>query len=332
MSALFIVSAEKAAGKTTIGAGIGKYLVGDGKKVGYLRVIAADRISDSDAAFMKKVFSLSEPAESLCSPAGNIKEAYERVSPGKDVVIIEGACGESPQDSASKSAYEIAQALKAKVTAVASYQGDASLKSADSYRGFGTDLLGVVLNKVPRSRLKKIAGELSTQAGKPGINILGVIPEDRLLMALTISEVASQVKGEILNSANKSDELVENIMIGAMSVDSGLEYFGRKINKAVIVRDNRPDMQLAALETQTRCLVVSGTAKPIHSVRYRAENKGVPIIMTPGNTDTIVQNIEEGLEKGRFNQERKISRLGEIITQNLDLKAIYSGLGLTPKR
>ena len=91
--------------------------------------------------------------------------------------------------------------------------------------------------------------QVSPLFNNAGIPVLGEIPEDRALLTITIGEVAAAIQGEILNNAEKSPELVENIMLGAMSVDSGLEYFGRKGNKAVIVKNDRPDLQLAALET-----------------------------------------------------------------------------------
>ena len=63
-------------------------------------------------------------------------------------------------------------------------------------------------------------------------------------------------------------------MLGAMVVDSGLDYFGRKSNKAAIIQQDRPDMQLAALETPTSCLVLSGSSQPpIYSVLQKAESQ-----------------------------------------------------------
>jgi hypothetical protein len=189
------------------------------------------------------------------------------------------------------------------------------------YRDFGENLLGVVVNKVPRSRVEHLYNQLS------GVDILGVLPEDRVLISLTVGELAEHIGGEILNCAEKSSELVEDFMLGAMTVDSGLDYFGRKASKAVVVRGERPDMQLAALETSTKCLVVSGVP-PIHTVLRRAEDRGVPIILTKGDTISTVNSIELALGKTRFNQEKKLSRLGEIMEQQFNFQALYRGLGL----
>jgi len=337
--ALYVVSSEEGAGRTTIAAGVGKHLLGGNKKIGYFRPIIAEKKpegSENDAAFMKQVLALPEPVDSLCPLIRcegvlgiKIRQAYAKASQGKDVVIVEGMCGQSPDDSLSETAYEIAEALQAKVIAVEGFANESSMpKFLNSYKGFGENLLGMVLNKVPRSRLKRGCEEITDKFTEAELRILGVLPEDRILFTLTIGELADSVQGEILNNAEKSTELVENIMVGAMVVDSGLDYFGRKANKAVVVRDDRPDMQMATLETSTRCLVISGSTAPIDYVRYKAEDKGVPIVLTKNDTNTIVKNIEDALDKGRFNQEKKLVKLAEILEQNLDFPAIYSGLGL----
>ena len=326
MVALCVVSAVEATGKTAICAGLGKFLQGNGKKVGFLKLVSAEKNgADSDAAFMKQVLNLPEAVESLCPLAGDvkkIKEAYDKTAKGKDVIIVECRLGYSADDTMSQTSYEIAKVLAARVIVIEAYSGRAS-RFVEGYKGFGKSLLGVVLNKVPASQLKRVQDEASKQFGAAGINVLGVLPEDRVLFAITVGELADSIQGKILNNAEKSVELVENFMLGAMVVDSGLDYFGRKSNKAAVVRGDRPDMQLAALETSTRCLVLSGSNQPpIYSVLQKAENRGIPIISTVKATSDIVTSIENALSQGKFNQEKKLPKLAEIMKQHLNLKAV----------
>ena len=328
------------AGKTVVCAGLGRHLLADGKKVGFFKPIVADikspaiEATDSDAEFMKHILALEEPVGSLCPVSGrqeltnSIKKACAKVSAGKDVVIVEGIWRQRPAGKPVETSYEIVQALDATVIIVEPYSEELpGAKFIDMGKDFGKYLLGVVVNKVPRSRVEQVYNQLSAQFGKVGIDILGVLPEDRVLFSLTIGELAEHIQGEILNHADKSAELVENLMLGAMTVDPGPEYFGRKANKAVVVRGERPDMQLAALETSTRCLVLSGGVSPIHSVLRRAEDKGIPIILTKGDANSVVNSIELALGKTRFNQEKKLPRLAEIM-QQFNFQAIYRGLGL----
>jgi len=334
--ALYVTSLQRGIGKTAICAGLGKHLLGDGRKIGFFKPLIADSKQppiegiDSDAAFMKHIFALEELADCLCpvisdesNLTSRIKEAYTRVSRGKDVVIIEGICEQS------QACYKVVEALEARVIIVEGYSKERPETGVtNSYKEFGQYLLGVVLNKVPRSQLEHVCGEMSTHFGEAGINILGVLPEDRVLFTLTIGELAEHIQGEMLSCAEKSAELVENLMLGAMGVDPGPEYFSRKANKAVVIRGERPDMQLAALETSTRCLVLSGNTAPTPALLYRAEGKKVPIILAKGDTITIVMSIEDALSKTRFNQEKKLPKLTEIMEQRFNFQAVYQGLGL----
>ncbi|MFC1957890.1 DRTGG domain-containing protein [Chloroflexota bacterium] len=328
MAALYLTSLERGSGKTTICAGLGKHLLNDGKKVGFFKPVIADgknppaEDTDSDTLFIKRLLALDESPEVLCPVFNNgsdltnrIREAYTRLSQGKDVVIIEGI---SEQHQTSP---DIVAALDAKVIIVEGYSKEL-LKETRSYQDFGEHLLGIVLNKVPRRRLEQVRGETSTA----GINILGVLPEDRVLFAMTMGELAEHIQGEILTGAEQSAELVENIMLGAKGVDSGLDYFGRKTNKAAVIESERPDMQLAALQTSTRCLVLTGDTalKPV--VLHQAEEKNVPIILARDDIPTIITNIEAALSNSRFNQENKLSRLSEIMGQQFDFQAVYKGL------
>ena len=331
MAALYVTSLYAGAGKTAVCAGLGRHLQGDGRRVGFFKPIVSEiknpEATDSDAQFMKHILALKEPVNSLCPVIGGqgeltskIKQAHAKVSKGKDVVIVEGVWRQRPGGKPIEASYQVVAALDARVIIVEPYSEGLST-AMSIYRDFGENLLGVVVNKVPRSRVEHLYNQLS------GVDILGVLPEDRVLISLTVGELAEHIGGEILNCAEKSSELVEDFMLGAMTVDSGLDYFGRKANKAAVVRGERPDMQLAALETSTKCLVVSGVP-PIHTVLRRAEDRGIPIILTKGDTVSTVNSIELALGKTRFNQEKKLPRLGEIMEQQFNFQALYRGLGL----
>ena len=125
MVALYITSLEKGSGKTAVCAGLGKRLLNEGRKIGFFKPIITDgkktptTSADSDAEFIKHLFSLDESVDLLCpilsggrNLTSSIKEAYAKVSQGKDAVIISGA---SEQHQASR---DILNALNAQVLIV----------------------------------------------------------------------------------------------------------------------------------------------------------------------------------------------------------------------
>jgi BioD-like phosphotransacetylase family protein len=332
LAALYVTSPYAGAGKTAVCAGLGRHLLSDGKKVSFFKPLVAEIKSpeavDSDAQFMKQVLALKEPVGSICPVIGGkgklatkIKQAYAKVAKGKDIVIVEGVWRQRPGGKPAEASREVVEALDARVIIIEPYSEKLPAVTAD-YQDFGEHLLGLVVNKTPASRVKQLPKQLS------GVDILGVLPEDRMLLSLTVAELAEHIGGEILNSADRASEPAESFMLGAMTLDSGLDYFGRKDGKAVVIRGERPDMQLAALETSTRCLVLSGGVSPSHTVLRKAEDKGVPIILVKGDTTSTVNSLELALGRGKFNQDKKLPRLTEIMEEHFNFKALYKGLGL----
>ena len=117
-------------------------------------------------------------------------------------------------------------------------------------------------------------------------------------------------------------------MLGALALDPGPDYFGRKANKAVVLRSERSDMQMAAIETSSRCLVLAGDTPPNPLVLDRAERKNIPVILARDDVSTLVDSIEDALLNTRFNQQNKMAKLTEIMEQHLDFQTVSKGLGL----
>ncbi|MBN1161990.1 MAG: phosphotransacetylase family protein [Dehalococcoidales bacterium] len=298
MGELYIIAGEDGAGKTAVCAGLAINLLNDGKKVGYLNLQGAEKADDT----------------SLTQQIPGLEIIPNESSPvkGMDIVLAEAKTGKELAEKAKK--------LKARVILVEAYAGQPK-KSASPYKALGESLAGIIVNKVPQCLLENAKEEAAAKYGAEGVKVLGVIPEDRVLLAITVGELAECIGGKILNHAEKSGDLVENYMMGAMVVGSGLDYFGRKKNKAVIIRGERLDMQLAALETPTSCLVLSGSSQPpAYGVLYRAENRGIPVITTGTTINDIIKIIEDKLPNTGLSYEKKLAKMAETVKQNLDIK------------
>lgn len=353
MVVLYVTSTETFAGKSAVCIGLGKRFLAEGFTLGYMKPVStaarvvAGRLTDEDAAFAKETFGLSEPLKTLVpilltSPtveaalageetgfAERLKGAYDQVVQGKDVVLLEGGGDLAEGALIGLSAPQVADLLGARVLVVARYSDE--LVADDllmARRLLGEAMIGGLINSVPRQQIAFVEEAVVPYLEGQGVKVFAVLPRERILLAVTVGELAEGLGGEILNCPEKEDELVENLLVGAMGVDSALRYFRRKANKAVITGGDRADIQLAALETPTSCLILTGNIQPNPMILDRAEEAGVPMILARQDTLTAVEIVGQFFGKTRFHQEKKIRRFQRIFNERFDFKSLYAALEL----
>ena len=108
-----------------------------------------------------------------------------------------------------------------------------------------------------------------------GIPVLGALPPDDLLGAITVRELAEHLPAKLLCCEKALDQLVVHFVIGAMGVASAAKYFRQLPDKAVITGGDRADIQLAALQTATRAVVLTGNIYPSTPIVNRAQQLGI---------------------------------------------------------
>ncbi|MDD5311579.1 MAG: AAA family ATPase [Dehalococcoidia bacterium] len=348
MVTLLVISFQTK-GKSLLCTGLGKKFIGSGKKVGYIRPVnlldEGGKENYGEADYIREVFELGQSNEQLypihLQPqdlwrnltedednfSKKIIKACNNVAEGKDILLVEG-CGDLQDDKVSALAcYLMAEKLDARVIGLIGYSSD--FKAGEVLQileKLKQRLFGVIINQVPESKVNLVQDEITEFYRGQGITVLGILPETRALAGVSVEEIARAVGGEIISSKGKANELVENVMLGAMTPDSGRDYFGRKKNKAVIARAERADMLLAALETSTKCLVVS-KEKPSTSVLVKAEDKSVPVIVVNQEIPDILAGVEKALVQARFQNPQKLKALASLLDSRLDFKAFSASLG-----
>ena len=344
------IVAYDSCGKTALCAGIGKKLANSGKKMGYIKPIhvTGQGAKDGclDAVFIKEALELDENKDQLCpmhisqeelwrslsEDADNfsrkLKQSCEKASSGKDILIVESPGALKNDQVAALACYTMAEAINARVILLTCYCSDyRDAEIVQITQKLGNKLVGVVLNQVPVSKYDAVQSESGEYFKSKGINVLGVLPESRALLGITVGEIAKAIDGEIITSKDKTNDLVENVMLGAMSPDSAKDYYNRLRNKAVVTRFERADMQLAALETSTKCLIVTGQ-KPSTSVMVKAEDKKVPVMVVTKDINGVVAGIEQALCITSFHHMQKLQAMTAILDSKFDYKALNAALGL----
>jgi BioD-like phosphotransacetylase family protein len=195
-------------------------------------------------------------------------------------------------------------------------------------QALGERLIGIILNQVPPCEADPVSRTVVPYLRRQGIEVFGVIPRDHLLQATSVAELADHLSARVLCCQGKLDELVEHFSVGAMNVEGALRYFRRTPNKAVITGGDRSDIQLAALETSTRAIVLTGDLYPNSIILSRAEQQGVPILLTRDDTLSTVERIETLLGRQRVRSPKKIGRALELLRAHVDLDRLLAAAGV----
>jgi hypothetical protein len=259
-----------------------------------------------------------------------VSDAFSAISAGQDVMLLGGLGSAFSRGSTfGLSATSLAELLDAKVVLVS--RADSFL-AADSVvaaaQVFGERLAGVILNRAPDSERSDLEGEVLPCLAKRGLPILGILPDDPLLSSVSIEEIAKATGGEFLTGASQAESLVEDFVVGAMGVDSALRYFRKAARKCVITGGDRTDVQFAALETPTKCLILTGHLQPSHRVLARADELRVPVLLVRDDTLTTIGTIERMLGKQRVRERTKIDHALAMFESNLALDRLDAALGL----
>lgn len=355
MKALYIPSLQGFSGKTAVCLALGRRLQKDGYRVGYFKPLSTQmwepipgQAIDEDADFVRRALGLDEPTEALvgvrltpsllrdvlCGCLGRdlmaeVRAAYERIAAGRDIVLVEGGASLREGGGIGLGAVDVAAALDAAVLAVIPFYNEMNLVDdcASAKRRLGERLLGVVVNGVPKESwdfVQKIARPCLE--GRE-IAVMGVLPREERLRAISVGELAQVLEAEFLTAPEKRDVLIENLVVGAMSVDQALPRIRRVPgNKAVITGGDRADIHWAALETTAACLILTGYLRPQPELLRRAEEQGVVVLLTHRNTMEAVEAIERVFGKTRLGQPEKLARFEALMAEHFDFGRFYRWL------
>jgi BioD-like phosphotransacetylase family protein len=207
--------------------------------------------------------------------------------------------------------------------------GDGSIDSIVGARELlGGGFAGAVINRVPQKAHDHVKKSVCPYLEKKGITVFASLHRDILLDSISVRQLNEILSGKVLCCEEGIDEFIENFSIGAMDVDSALKYFRRTPNKAVITGAHRADIQLAALETSTKCIILTGGMYTNDVITGKAKMQGVPILSVHDDTFTTVEKIEHVLGKIRIREQKKVLKTKEIIRQEFDFRRFLKELKL----
>jgi BioD-like phosphotransacetylase family protein len=358
-SPLLIGSCEPFSGKSAVVLGLAQQLRRKGVSFAFGKPLATcldpqevhqpgDPLLDADVRFIGSTLAL-EPAQLIPSlavlepasahqrlltgevgPVEGVQTLRARLQEeGTGLTILEGAGRLTEGWLFGLGLVPLARALEAVVVLVHPWQDSRDVEPLLEARSqLGNLLAGVVINGAPPEALQALKQDLTPALEGIGLPVLGVMPRSPLLRSVTVEELSRRLEARILCSRERLDLLVETLSIGAMNVNSAMEFFRRRRNMAVVTGADRTDIQLAALEASTQCLILTGVGEPLPQLLNRAEELEVPVLKVDHDTLTTVEVVEAAIGHVRLHEAVKATYAMRLVEENCHFERLFERLQL----
>jgi uncharacterized protein len=351
---LLVGSTEAYSGKSATVLGIAHHLKQKGLDIAYGKPLgtfwsgSVEHPVEEDVQFIAQALNL--PDDRLQMPVLPLNETTiqkrirgedlidypERLSQcprpdGTDIMLLEGPSNLEEGSLFDLALGQVAEIVDASVLLVARFHSlliVGALLSAK--RRLGDRLMGVFINDIPSDRLEEVQTAVKPFLEAHGIDIFGLMPRSALLRSVSVSDLVQQLNAEVLCRSDRLDLMVESLSIGAMNVNSALKYFRKGHNMAVITGGDRSDIQLAALETSTQCLILTGQMSPHPSVLSRAEDLEIPVLSVDLDTLTTVEIVDRAIGQVRIHEPIKLQYLFQMMATHFDFERLMAELSIEP--
>ena len=351
MKALYF-SGKAGGGKTATALGIGLKLRREGLKISYFKPIGfrkgTVKKDDDDVFLMREIFDLPFSSETISPVTVNahyltarfikedhgllnrIKEAYAKCSDGYDLVLIDGSIEPYVGLNQGLDDFSLAEALNASALPVIKadddFHLDQNLLYLDLWKCKNVDIIGTIFNNVSQTQWNKSSSIYKPLVEEKGYAVMGIIPRQTEISAPTVAEFFDVVHGEVLAAPDHMNRIVEEVVVGTMTIESALGYLRRAPNKVLVTGGDRSDMALTALETSTSAIIFTGGLYPDVRVLSRAEEKGVPVILVHQDTYSTLENLHSVYRSIHPQNKEAIKLVERTIDKYVDWKTILAAL------
>lgn len=357
---VFIAATRQNDGKTTTSLGLLAALQQFFPRIGYIKPVGQRFVEieeqkiDEDTVLMDAVYRLNCPLVDMSPIAvepdftrkylqaanndaliGRIQKAFDRVAWEKDFVLCEGSGHAGVGSVFDLSNAQVARILGCKVIIVT--QGgigkpidEVSLNQA-LFEKEGVQIIGVILNKVIGDKIGYISDFARRGLKRKGLELLGVIPHQRVLSSPTVELILEELKAELLNTPPTLHTLVDDVVVGAMGAQNAIPFFKR--GALLITPADRVDIVLAActsIETKSpekiAGIVLTGGVRPGDGVLKVIRAMPIPVLLAHEDSYQVASQVHDLTVKTRPNDVEKISLIRDLIAQNINVKRIMESM------
>ena len=357
---VFVAATRQNDGKTTLSLGLLAALQKIYPRIGYIKPVGQRFIQveeqsiDEDTVLMDHVFRLNCPLVDM-SPIAvepdftrkylqqsnrdalvkKIEKAFDRVAWEKDIVLCEGSGHAGVGSVFDLSNAQVARELDAKVVIVT--RGgigkpidEVALNQA-LFEKEGVEIIGVILNKVIPDKIEFVTEFARRGLKRKGLDLLGVIPHRQVLSNPTLLQICEELNAERLNPPRQMRNLVQDVVVGAMSVPNAVRFF--KPGVLLITPGDRGDIILAAADdiagsgpAQLAGIVLTGELRPSQSVMKAINGMAFPVLLAKDDSYEVASKVHDLIVKTRPDDTEKIAIIRDMVAEHVDIEKILEAI------
>ncbi len=363
MKSLYIASTEPRSGKSMVAIGLMKLIQQRIDNVGFIKPIGNSDCNqpDDDVELVRILFNLEQDPE-IINPicfdnarkmlaAGEEDElltkvlrAYNQVAKDSDVVVIEGTDYTGALSALELDINaELSKTLDAPILMVASGENRTAdeiisqvFAAKETIDEKGCDFIGVIVTKVSPADHKKITDELETELSNHGIDLLGVIPVDKILSSPRMGEIARKIGAKVMFGHEYLTNLVSSVRVAAMTVGNALKRL--EDGMLLITPGDREDMLLSAMVSRVAVtypniagILLSGGLDPSDPVRKLIgglSGFNIPILQMEDDTFGVAVKVSQMPVSLYARDTQKIETVYRLVKSNVKSDKVYKLLEL----
>jgi len=362
---IFIAATMQNDGKTTVSLGLIAalkkrfYSIGFIKPIGQRYLLEQGYKVDKDSVLIEEVFGIKCKECSIkdMSPvaidkgfteryiengpeedyAKIIKDSFSILAKNADLIVIEGTGHAGVGSVIGLSNAAVARLLDANVILISSggigKPIDEVMLNKALFDKEGVNLAGVIVNKVLPEKYDKVARLVKMGLEKNGLNVLGILPYQKILDVPTMREIKDELKIDTLFTGENLDWQAENILIGAMQVRDALNFI--KNNTLMIIPGDRDDMIKAVcdlnmgklkIDCRIAGIVLSGGIMPkAWTLNFLTQAK-IPTLITKEDTYSVASRIYSLVAKLKPQDSAKIKIIFDMVEKYVDIDKVLANL------
>lgn len=355
---IFVAATQQNDGKTTVSLGLIAALKKRFDRIGFIKPIGQRYLMeqgykvDEDSVLIEKVFGIRCNIKDMSPVAIDrgfteryiekgadedyakvIKDSYDKVAKDSDLVIIEGTGHAGVGSVFGFSNATVANLLEAKVLIISSGGVGKPIDEVMLNKALldkeKVDLAGVIVNKVLQEKYERIAKLVRKGMKQKDLDVLGVLPHQKILDIPTIREIKEELKVKALYEGEDLDKQAEKVLIGAMRVRDALQYIEN--NSLMIIPGDRDDMIQATCEVHSGKLkkgcrisgvILTGGILPRIKTLSLLKDAGIPVLASDEETYTIASRVHSLVVKLKPQDSHKIKIIVDMVDKQVDIDNI----------